>query len=729
MRVSKVFLPILIFLMLSTVFASCDNGTAEVSDTIPETPSEEVTEVEITVPVETTESIVTDAETTVTETETETETTEIEVTTVEITTEEVTSQEITTEATTVEEVTTAAPEPHEHVWGAWTLSKSAGCVERGEEKRSCACGESEIRYTNALGHVNGRLITVEKATCTSAGYGHRICGRCTLVIATEQIPATDHTPVTLSVKPTCTSDGLQKTTCSSCGTELGSVVIKALGHTEGRRIVISKLSCTEDGVEEVICAVCTLVLRTEVTKAKGHDGGRTVIVQKATCMENGLQYTVCSVCTLILREEITDATGHQIGPWVISDELSTDEISVFQKHCDSCGLLMDEERTKSLALLEAERVSAAVNAVSGKNSFTFVAMSDMHVDNVYTGYNQIPTKKSCEFAAKSLSILERMIDVEALAMLGDYTASTREYTAEHVLKDFEYVTECFSNIGDYPVAWIRGNHEINYYSDADRPMTNAEIYEYIESNSRGLTVDPLNPTGGYGYIDFSEDKIRMIYLNTSDVYGEYTFTEGEDAPAIGVSSRQLEWLASVALDFSDKADASEWGIILNSHTPLNYNDDTIRVLVILEAYRDGSYGTLSYVNSNRYYRVEYDFYGIGRAEIICSIHGHSHNFKSEMISSSSAVSPWLWRICMPNMSAGRENEAATSGGKFGLKWGDFDENGEPVYYTKCHWDDDLGTYVYDEEDATSYCVITVDRDSRKIYAHYVGTGRDREFCY
>lgn len=727
MRVSRIFLLILITLMLSTVFASCDNGTAEVSDTIPETPSEEVTEVEITVPVETTESIVTDAETTVTETETET--TEIEVTTVEITTEEVTSQEITTEATTVEEVTTAAPEPHEHVWGAWTLSKSAGCVERGEEKRSCACGESEIRYTDALGHISGRLITVKKATCTAEGYGERICGRCTLVIATEKIPMAEHNPVTLSVKPTCTENGMQRTDCSECGALLGSSVIKAPGHTEGRRIVISKLSCTEDGVEEVICTVCTLVLRTEVTKAKGHDGGRIVIAQKATCTEKGLNHVICSVCTLILREEITDATGHTVGPWVTSAELSTDEISVRQKHCASCGLLMDEERVKSLALVEAERVSAAVNAVSGKNSFTFAAFSDLHVDNVNTGYNQLPTKKSCEFAAKTLAILERMIDVEAVAMLGDYTASSRKYTAENVLSDFKYVVECFSDLGDYPVAWIRGNHEINYYSDADRPLTNKEIYEYIESNSRGLTVDPLNPFGGYGYTDFPEDKIRMIYLNTSDVYGEYTFTEGKDAPAIGMSSRQLEWLASVALDFSDKTDASEWGIILNSHTPLNYNEDISRALVILEAYRDGSYGTLSYVNSYKYYRVEYDFYGIERAEIICSVHGHSHNFKSEMISSSSSVSPWLWRICMPNVSAGRENEAASSGGKFAQKWGDFDENGNPVYYTKCHWDDTLGTFVYDEEDATSYCVITVDRETRKIYAHYVGTGRDREFCY
>ncbi len=718
------------------ILVSCDNGIGDVSDTYPETPSEAVTTEEITVPDETSNIAeteeVTSGDVTVAEITTEEATTE-EITTEEVTTEEVTTEEVTTEEVTTAEVTTeeitSAPEPHVHMWSSWSSSKPAECVDKGEERRTCACGESEIRYTEALGHTEGRFITVEKATCTSAGYGHRICGRCTLILRTENIPAVGHTVYTTAQKATCTEDGFERTSCRACGIELGYKALKASGHTEGRHIVVNKLTCTEDGVEDIICASCTLVLRTEITKANGHTEGRSITVEKATCTEKGLQHVICSVCTLILREETVSATGHTVGPWITSEELSTDEISVRQKHCVSCDLLMDEERVKSLALVEAERVAALINSVSGKNSFTFAALSDMHVDNVGTGYNQIPTKKSCEFAAKTLAILERTVDIGAAVFLGDYTASSKDYTAEHVIKDFEYVRECFSDLGDYPVAWIRGNHEINYYKESDRPMTNAELYEYIESNSRGMIVDPLNPTGGYGYIDLPENKIRMIFLNTSDVYTEYTFIDGEDAPSIGVSSAQLRWFASVALDFSDKANASEWGIILNSHTPLNYNEDTARLLLLLEAYREGGYGNISYINSNRYYRIEFDFYGIGRAEIICSIHGHSHNFRSEMISSSDKIEPWLWRLCMPNVLAGRENECAAAGDKFAMKWGDFDENGEPLYYTKCHWDDELGTFVYDEEDATSYCMITVDRDLRKIYAHYVGTGRDRVISY
>ena len=149
-------------------------------------------------------------------------------------------------------------------------------------------------------------------------------------------------------------------------------------------------------------------------------------------------------------------------------------------------------------------------------------MSDIHVDNVGTGYNQLPTKKSCEFAVRTLSLMEKLTMIDAAAMLGDYTASGHSYSIDHIKADFEYVRDTFGNLGDFPVAWIRGNHEINYYADAERPTTNDELYEYIDSNSRGLTVDPANPKGGYGYIDFPDNKIRMIFLNTSDVYTEYS---------------------------------------------------------------------------------------------------------------------------------------------------------------------------------------------------------------
>lgn len=53
----------------------------------------------------------------------------------------------------------ASPE-HKHEFGEWTVNKQATCTEKGEEKRICACGESELRETAAKGHMFGEW-TVE----------------------------------------------------------------------------------------------------------------------------------------------------------------------------------------------------------------------------------------------------------------------------------------------------------------------------------------------------------------------------------------------------------------------------------------------------------------------------------------------------------------------------------------------------------------------------------------
>ncbi len=766
-------------LVLTLIISSCVSDIESNETTVPEAPSEAVTSEDVTSPPEDTSEkvttdIITEEELTIeditTEEITTAEVTTAEVATAEVTTEEVTTKEVTTEDAATEEVT-APPVPHEHVWGAWRVIKASGCTLAGNESRECACGETESRDIPSLGgHIDGRWITVTKATCTEKGYRERICSRCTLVILTESIPEKGHSgELRETIKASCISDGRKDNVCIDCGKLLSAETVKAYGHTEGRTVTEKEASCTSEGLRHTICSVCTAIFRSEIieptghspgsrtvvqevsctadglieyfcdgcgillssetVKAYGHTEGRTVTEKEVSCTSDGLRHTICSVCTLILRSETIVSEGHVESGWTVDDELSTEEISVRQKKCIYCGILMAEERIKSLALIEAERVAAAINAVRGDNSFTFAALSDIHVDNVGTGYNQIPTKRSCEFAVRTLSLMERMMKVSAAALLGDYTASGHNYSMSHIISDFEYVRECFGDLGDLPVAWIRGNHEINYYGDSERPTTNEELYEYIDSNSRGLTVDPQNPKGGYGYIDFPENKIRMIFLNTSDVYTEYIFVKGEEAPCIGVSSAQLRWFAETALDLSDKADASEWGILLNSHAPLNYTADTSRFLILLEAYKDGRAGVLSYSLYGKAYSVDYNFTYRGRAEIICSIHGHNHNFKHEKISSSSAVSPWLWRICVPNICAGRENECATSIPSFAQKWGDFDEEGNPLYYTKCHWDDQLGMYIYDEDAGTSYCMITVNRDTKMIYAHYVGTGRDRELSY
>ena len=52
----------------------------------------------------------------------------------------------------------AIVEQHEHVWGAWTVTKKPTCTEPGTQIRYCTCGSSETQSIPATGHtyVNGK---------------------------------------------------------------------------------------------------------------------------------------------------------------------------------------------------------------------------------------------------------------------------------------------------------------------------------------------------------------------------------------------------------------------------------------------------------------------------------------------------------------------------------------------------------------------------------------------
>lgn len=371
---------------------------------------------------------------------------------------------------------------------------------------------------------------------------------------------------------------------------------------------------------------------------------------------------------------------------------------------------------------EANRVATLVRSVRTGNSLTFAVLSDMHLkaDDTNPISHYECTKKSAEMAAKTLIAINKQTHMDANILLGDYTNAAGAYTVEAALRDFALAKQYFADIEPAPSAWLMGNHEINYGAERDRTTTDDELYAYLGSNSIGLVRDPNSPNRNYGYLDFPNQRIRMICLNTADALAESPAVSGVKASSEGMSSTQLQWLADVALSIPN---AGEWGIVICSHHPLTYNAQTKRAMQIIEAYRDGTSGKIDYTLNSKPYSISYDFTSGDKAEIICNIHGHSHNFRHEKIGLND---PWLWRFSMPCINVTRENECATSTDTiFAEKWGEFNTNGDPIYYRKAAWVDTLGGWVWDEGNGTSYCIVTIDRDTKKIYAHYVGTGIDR----
>lgn len=366
---------------------------------------------------------------------------------------------------------------------------------------------------------------------------------------------------------------------------------------------------------------------------------------------------------------------------------------------------------------EAEAVASAVRNVQTAKTLTLAAMADTHIAMQSTSANSEKTRASTTMAGQGLAFLRNILPIHAAVVLGDLTASDGAYTVQQVYDDWESTVDRLSvGFGGLPSAWTAGNHEINYGIGRERSMTEGEIYAYIGANSKGLTA----PDGKcYGYMDFPIQKIRVIVLNTADTLEEKAQSDTTvKADSEFVGAEQLQWLASTALDFSDKSDVTEWGIVICSHHPLMYGGDAKvgRALAIMEAYKNGTSGTITYT-SDQSHTVTYDFTSGSRAEIICNICGHSHNFGYGYMRYSTSVDPWLLRLCTPCINCGRENEHATVSGMEHL--GEFDASGNPVYWRK----------TANTRDGTSFCINTIDRENKVIYSHAFGVGCDRAVSY
>ena len=370
---------------------------------------------------------------------------------------------------------------------------------------------------------------------------------------------------------------------------------------------------------------------------------------------------------------------------------------------------------------EVKRVADIVKEKQTVGSLTFTAMSDIHIrtNDSYWADNLT----SCRDAGLGLAELQRLLRLDCAVMLGDYTVGGASDTIAQVKKDLTGVRNYMANgMKDIPNIWITGNHDINYGATSDRRMTEDELFAYLTNNNKCTLQDVDNIGRNYGYIDFENQKIRCIYLNTIDALDYPDNTDGTADDAMEITAIQAQWLVDVGLDFGNKSNPTEWGIVLLSHHCLCQFPP---VTAILTAYKDGANGSTSITTNDVTTTVNYNFTSANRGEIICAVHGHDHNFTYRKISTErwdkvTEENAWLWSICIPNMDTARNNEKATSSDEAYKKvFGEFDANGDPVYYPKTQ-----GTAK-----STSFCVITIDRKNRKIHVTAYGAGHDREINY
>lgn len=245
-----------------------------------------------------------------------------------------------------------------------------------------------------------------------------------------------------------------------------------------------------------------------------------------------------------------------------------------------------------------------------------------------------------------------LVGNDFIMMSGDFIIGDRDKQTSLGLIDT--AIEAAGSHGSVPVYAVRGNHDVNMdykigtdpetgkaiYSTADR-ITDEEFYDHaIAHNEATIVTDPANPYGGYYYVDFSKQKIRMICLNTTEIRKDVDIlnsTKSEFQRNGAFSIEQLTWLADTALQVPEG-----WAVMMISHIPpikgadVGVENETTAdapfhtrgiknnaLTTICEAFLAGEKGSVK-VPQNGNKTISYDFTALKDVEFIGHFSGHVH---------------------------------------------------------------------------------------------------------
>lgn len=363
---------------------------------------------------------------------------------------------------------------------------------------------------------------------------------------------------------------------------------------------------------------------------------------------------------------------------------------------------------------EAERVAKKVYSHQNANTFTFLAISDMH---------ELPSDQQISIsnlhAGQGMNLVRKFAHVDFAVCLGDNgwgsskEASANRATIEMGIDEIQSanakIDEAFRGIPNFRTP---GNHcplVQNYSFNGNDYLDENDLFPLYGIYNTGSIYPSGEKERGYCYRDFDDYKLRVILMNSSDLKG---VTVSDTTSSIRTSVEQLRWFAET-IDLSSKPDAGDWGILIFSHLPLDYTTSR-HAVAILKAYLNGTSPTLK---EDYGIDVEYDYATKNAATIIANIHGHNHCFNVDnlYINSDDDDKISVKRICIPNACFQRTNERGENGE---LDQGDI-EYGELISYEK----------TANCAEDTAFNVITVDTSAKLIYADNYGAGIDRVIGY
>lgn len=345
---------------------------------------------------------------------------------------------------------------------------------------------------------------------------------------------------------------------------------------------------------------------------------------------------------------------------------------------------------------EALSVATKVKNVQNANTLTFFVISDPHHCASQSDGWAAQTNESNLHAMMGAKILDYGISADFAVCNGDFTFGNTATTADQIKEQVGEIKSWFSEaFRGLPQFFTVGNHDTGEYNE----LVGSDWCMSAIMGASDATEFGSEDIGKPYYYDLTDKKVRVICLNTCE--GEMTGTD-----VYAVSDGQLAWFANVLKDVGGKADASDWGIIVIGHYPLDFGGARYLSDVLYQYIQGGTYTRNS---------VSVDFAGSNGATFIGNFHGHTHCLKSDKLHYyNNGTTPTAYdahRLATPAASFYRNNEYTSA--VYGVAFG------EDTSYIK----------TADTGDDTAFCINVVDPVKQVIYSICYGAGYDRTISY
>lgn len=289
----------------------------------------------------------------------------------------------------------------------------------------------------------------------------------------------------------------------------------------------------------------------------------------------------------------------------------------------------------------------------------------------------------------------------------DFAVSVGDNTDDH------YSDNHFSikRIEDYGMTWftalecpsavLLGNHDDNSVQSTSNATGNDYLVpdsKFIQAYRQNVNLfgEKRNGTSNYFYYDIPNKKVRVVGINDYENPNTLDANNKLKYPRINTSvitGAQLKWLATDALNVS-----TDTHVIVMLHCPINgtikdnptehcYNHDLLKQL--LEAFKNGTSGTLTSSTTDFPVNVDYSF--ANKGTLIGVFAGHTHTEGYQAINGINYV--------LNLNSVGCDNNYPNR------------------------------TLYFDTKDEDSWSVIGIDTANKKVKLTKFGRGTDLDFTY